>query len=109
TDTPENTFLVGWMPDNKAVIVTQDKDGNERDQLFRVDLDAPLTMHPLTEADPNFFLQHGEVHPNGRWLVYAANIDLETGEEVELSSVIRQDLETGERIILATPDKNNYN
>ena len=88
--------------------MTQDKAGNERNQLFRVDLDTPLTMHPLTEADPKYFLHSGELHPNGKWLVYAANTDTES-EETEISAVIRHDLETGERITLATPQKPNYN
>jgi dipeptidyl aminopeptidase/acylaminoacyl peptidase len=109
TDTPENTFLVGWIPNTHAVIVTQDKDGNEREQLFRVDIEQPLKMQPLTEANPNYYIHHGELHPNGKWLVYAANVDIETGKEIELSVVIRHDLETGERLTLAKPEKNNYN
>lgn len=109
TNTPENTFLVGWTPNNQSVIVTQDKDGNERHQLFRVAISKPLTMLPLTEENPNFFIHHGQLHPNGKWLVYAANLDVETGAEIELSVVIRHDIETGKRVTLATPKKNNYN
>ena len=109
TDTPENTFLIGWTPDNQSLIVSQDKDGNEREQLFRVDLNQPLVMRPLTEENPNYFIHHGQLHPNGKWLVYAANLDLETCEEIELSVLIRHDLDTGERIVLASPEKNNYN
>jgi dipeptidyl aminopeptidase/acylaminoacyl peptidase len=109
TDTPENTYFVSWIPDSSAVIVTQDKDGNEREQLFRVFIDKPLTMHPLTEADPNYFIHHGELHPNGNWLVYAANVDVDTGDEIEQSVVIRHNLETGERLTLAKPHKANYN
>jgi Tol biopolymer transport system component len=50
SDTADETYLVSWTPDSKAVIVAQDKDGNEREQLFRIDLDRPLVMIPLTEA-----------------------------------------------------------
>ena len=105
TDTPENTELVSWTPDSRAVIVQQDKSGNERAQLFRVDIDKPLTMIPLTEADPNHYLWGGQLHPNGKWLVYGANFDVTTGAEIEPTYVYRHDLTTGERMILARPQK----
>jgi dipeptidyl aminopeptidase/acylaminoacyl peptidase len=105
TDTPDNTYLVSWTPDSRAVIVAQDKDGNERDQLLRIDLDQPLKMIPLTEANPNYYIQGGQLHPNGKWLVYAANFDVSTGEEIEETWLYRHDLETGEQVPLAKPQK----
>ncbi|MDX1993890.1 MAG: prolyl oligopeptidase family serine peptidase [bacterium] len=108
TDTPEETYFVSWTPDSRAVIVEQDRDGNERAQLFRVDLDAPLTMKPLTEENPNYFIRGGELHPDGRTLVYAANVDVATGEEIEPTWVYRHDLETGERTPIARPEKGGY-
>jgi hypothetical protein len=65
------------------VIVSQDKDGNERVQLFRVDLDYPLTLIPLTEPGPNYFIRGGSLHPRENWLVYGANVHPESGEETE--------------------------
>ena len=70
TGTRENTFLVSWAPDSRSVIVEQDEGGNERAQIFRVYLDRPLEMIPLTEPGPNYFIRGGDLHPNGRWLVY---------------------------------------
>lgn len=105
SDTSDNTWVVAWTRDSRAVIVRQDKDGNERVQLFRIDLDRPLEMQPLTEADPNYYIRGGELHPNGRWLVYAANVDAATGQEIEQSRVYRHDLETGERLTLARPER----
>ncbi|HEY0602024.1 MAG TPA: prolyl oligopeptidase family serine peptidase [Herpetosiphonaceae bacterium] len=105
SDTPDNTWVVAWTRDSRAVIVRQDKDGNERVQLFRIDLDRPLEMQPLTEADPGYYIRGGELHPNGRWLVYAANVDDATGQEIEPSWVYRHDLETGERLPLARPER----
>jgi dipeptidyl aminopeptidase/acylaminoacyl peptidase len=105
TDTPETTYLVSWTIDSKAVIVAQDKNGNERDQLFRVDIDRPLEMIPLTEADPNYYVQGGQLHPNGRWLVYAANFDAVSGKELEETWLYRHDLTIGEKIPLAKPMK----
>lgn len=101
TDTPENTLLVGWTRDSRALIVSQDKGGNERDQLFRVFLAEPQVMQPLTEEDPNYFIHGAEMHPNGNWLVYAANVDVQSGEEIEAKAIIRHDVDNGERLELA--------
>ncbi len=105
TDTPDNTIVVSWTPDSQAVIVEQDKDGNERMQLFRVDHARPGEMIPLTAANPNYYIRGGQLHPNGRWLVYAANVDAASGAEIEPTWVFRHDLETGEQRALARPHK----
>ena len=108
TDTSHDSLVVGWTPDSHSVLVSQDRDGDERAQLFRVDLDQPGAMHPLTESSPNFYLLGGQLHPNGRWLVYAANLDATTQQEIEPSWLYRHDLETGERKILARPQRGCY-
>jgi dipeptidyl aminopeptidase/acylaminoacyl peptidase len=108
TETSDDTWLASWTPDSKGVLVAQDRDGDERYQLFRVDIANPGAMHPLTEASPNYFLRGGQLHPNGRWLVYAANFDVGSGEEIEPTWVYRHDLESGERVILAQPKKACY-
>lgn len=103
TETPENTRLAGWTPDSRAVLVTQDTDGNERDRLYRVDLYRPLALRLLTDEEPQYYLRGGELHPNGRWLVYGANFDAATGAEIEPTWIYRHDLETGERRVMARP------
>ncbi|MBN1657641.1 MAG: S9 family peptidase [Anaerolineae bacterium] len=108
TETDQNTCLVSWTPDSRAVIVGHDTDGDERVQLFRVDLDRPGALQPLTEPAPEFFLRGGQLHPNGRWLVYAANWDEAAGKEIDPTWVYRHDLETGERVPLARPDRPAY-
>ena len=108
TDTPDDTEIFSWTPESDAIIVGQDNDGDERTQLFRIKVDKPGNMEPLTEASPNFYIRGGQLHPNGRWLVYAANFDPETGEEIEASCVLRHDLQTGERRILARPERGNF-
>lgn len=109
TETPDNTYLIGWTPDSRGVLVEQDKDGNERATIYRVDLDNPLTMMPLTDVDPNYFIRGGDLHPNGKWIVYGANVDASTGEEIEPTWMYRQDLDTGEKVVLACPQKGGYN
>jgi pimeloyl-ACP methyl ester carboxylesterase len=108
TDSDQDTVLVSWTPDSRAVIVEQDKDGDERVQLFRVDLDRPLTMKPLTEAWPNFYIRGGSLHPNQKWLVYGANVHPESGEETEETWIYRHNLENGERQPLAQPKRGCY-
>ena len=105
TETPEATFAVSFAPDSRSVIVGEDKDRNERVRLFEVYVDEPKRMIPLTEEDPPFFLRGGTLHPNRTWLVYGANYDAERKEEIEPTWVYRQDLETGETIALAKPEK----
>ena len=54
TETPEATFVESFAPHSKAVIVGEDKNGNERVRLFEVKIDRPKEMIPLTEKDPTF-------------------------------------------------------
>ncbi len=105
THTPEWTSLVSWAPDSRSVIVAEDRGGNERAQLFRISLDRPQTRVPLTEQDPPYFIRGGDLHPNGRWLVYGANYDFQGQRELEPTWVYRHDLESGERLPLARPQK----
>ncbi len=108
TETSDDTLVVSWTPDSSAVIVGQDHDGDERTQLFQVGLDEPGMMEPLTEQSPNFYVHGGQLHPNGSWLIYGANLDPESGEEIETTLVYRHDLATGERLVLARPRKSNF-
>ncbi len=108
TATSDNTFLVAWTPDSRALLAAQDRDGDERFTLYRVDLDQPLTLTPLTELEPNYFLRGGHLHGNGRWLVYGANYDFAAGREIEATWIYRHDLETGERLVLARPVKGGW-
>ena len=105
TDTDQNTYFFSWTADSQSVIVGQDMDGDERIQLFKVHLAAPEAMFPLTEARPNYFIQDGILHPNGKWLFYGANRHPETGDETEESYIYRHDLKTGERLALAQQQK----
>lgn len=106
--TPENTYLVSWSADGSAVIVAEDHGGDERARLFRIAIDDPEVMHPLTEDHPDFFLRGGELHPNNELLIYGANYDFAAGREIEPTWVYRHNLRTGERLPLARPAKPAY-
>jgi dipeptidyl aminopeptidase/acylaminoacyl peptidase len=107
TDTPEDTTFVAWAPDSRAILVEHDHQGDERVQLFRVDLERPGVLLPLTEAAPGYYIHGGQLHPNGRWLFYSANVD-QRGQETEAAWIYRHDLETGERHVLARPEKASW-
>ena len=100
-----DTAVASWTPDGEAILVTQDTDGDERARLYRVRLDAPGVMEPLTGPEPNYYLGGGQLHPNGRWLFYSANLDAESGEETEEDRLYRHDLEGGGLLTLARPER----
>jgi len=108
TDTDQDTFFVSWTRNSQSIVVEQDQDGDERVQLFRVDLNHPLVMHPLTEPHPNYYIQGGFVHPKNNWLVYGANVHPRTGLETEETYIYRHDLTSRERAALAKPEKAAY-
>ena len=107
TDTGEDTELVGWTPDSRALLVRHDQQGDERVQLFRVDLERPGVLVALTEPTPSYYIHGGALHPNGRWLFYGANVD-ERGQEIEATWIYRHDLATGERRALARPEQPSW-
>ena len=45
---------------------------------------------------------------HGRWLVYGANVDVETGQEIEETWIYRHDLRSGELEVLARPRRGNF-
>jgi dipeptidyl aminopeptidase/acylaminoacyl peptidase len=105
THTPELTRFISWTLDSRAVIVAEDHDGDERVRLFRVELAHPGEMQPLTEDRPPYFIRGGSLHPDGRTLFYGANYDFAAEREIEPTWIYRHDLETGERAVIARPQK----
>jgi dipeptidyl aminopeptidase/acylaminoacyl peptidase len=108
THTPEATKLVSWSPDSKAVIVSDDHNGDEFTRLFRVDITQPLVMRPLTEDRPPYFIRGGMLHPNGRDLFYGANFDFMAGQVIDPTWIYRHDLISGERVTIARPVAPNW-
>jgi dipeptidyl aminopeptidase/acylaminoacyl peptidase len=106
TETVEgDSEVVSWTSEGDAVLVSQDNNGDERVRLFLVRLTEPGAMEPLSAASPNYYLRGGQLHIDGRWLIYAANLNAESGEESETDRLYRHDLQTDERLVLAKPEK----
>jgi dipeptidyl aminopeptidase/acylaminoacyl peptidase len=66
---------------------------------------ADMAPKQAANAEGKFRLSGGELHPNGRWLVYGINRDPASGQETEASLVIRLDLASGEERVLARPQR----
>ena len=105
TETPEFTRLLDFYPKNNSILVCEDKDRNERMRLFKVNINEPKKMIPLTEENPKYFLNWGGIHPSENFLIYGINYDEEKGIEIEPSWVYKHNLKTNERIAIAKPKK----
>ena len=98
-------MVVSWASQGDGVLVSQDNNGDERVRLFLIRLADPGVMEPLTSARPNYYLRGGQLHKDGRWLIYAANLNATSDEETETDRLYRHDLQTDERLVLARPEK----
>jgi len=108
THTPEMTVLVSWTADSQAVILSEDHDRDERARLFKVDIHQPEMMQPLTEDSPPYFMRGGSLHPDGMTCFYGMNFDVGSGKVIEPTWIYKHNLETGERIPIAKPEKATY-
>lgn len=105
THTPEATTLVRWAPDSQSVIVAEDQSGDERITLYRVFLSHPEQMRRMTEYHPEYYVRGGNISPEGRFLYYGANFDCVSGKLIEPTWIYRHDLVSGERTVLARPNR----
>ncbi|MHA1965824.1 MAG: prolyl oligopeptidase family serine peptidase [Candidatus Thorarchaeota archaeon] len=108
TKTPEITNIMDWSPDSKSILVAEDKARNERVTLYRVFLDNPGEMMPVSEIEPSFFMHGGFFGPRGDFITYSVNYDYDTKKETETFRVVIQDLESGSKSVIARPDKPTY-
>ncbi len=103
------TRAVSWAPDSLSLLVEREHNGNERVWLSKVALRDPKSDIPVTSVDPSFFLRGGSLHPDGRTLVYGANVELVSGKTIEPTCVICRNLSTGEDVELARPLRGGEN
>ena len=109
TNTNELTVFHQWFPDSKSVIISQDTARNERTTCYRVFLDEPNKLHPLTQVNPDFFLRTPCLSPDGGNLYFFANYDFDEKKETEISYLYLQNLDSGIIKKIASPAKPAYN
>ncbi len=109
TKTIETTIFYEWWPNSKSILVGEDRGGNERVTLFRVYLEEPLKLHPLTKLSPNFYLRSPSISPDGKILYYFANYDFKKLKETEVSHLYSHSLSDEEINLLTSPEKPAYN
>ncbi len=107
TDFGQKTSIISWTEDNQTLVVSHDYDGDERHRLYTVEV-LTGTVTPLNEEHPEYFVRGGQITRDGRFLVYGANYDFETKQEIESTLVYKHDLVTGTRTVLARPEKPGY-
>jgi len=105
TRTKNSTDFEDWAPDSKSILISEDTGGDQRSTLYQIYLDSPFDMRPLTPVKPEYFTQGALFNPSGDSIVYSVNYDIDRKKETETFRLIVQDLESGEKIIVARPDK----
>ncbi|TDQ84206.1 dipeptidyl aminopeptidase/acylaminoacyl peptidase [Dongia mobilis] len=93
-----------WSRDGRSLIVGQSQEGDERISLLQVFLDGRPSRR-LTPEAPDYYIHGGQLLGDNRHLVYAANLDPETGAEIEESVVYLHDIETGGKRALARTER----
>jgi dipeptidyl aminopeptidase/acylaminoacyl peptidase len=96
-----------WTPDSLGIVYGRSKDGDERVGLHLVYIDG-RPSRALTEDRPDYYIHGGQLTSDNRTLVLAANVDPQSGGEIEPSLIYRQDVESGERRVLARPQRAHF-
>jgi dipeptidyl aminopeptidase/acylaminoacyl peptidase len=100
---PLDAAVECWSADSRHLIVALTEGGDEKARLHLVPVEGGAAPRLLTDPAPDYYyIVGGDLHPNGRWLVYAANVG-DDGRPMEATWIHRQDLETGARLALARP------
>lgn len=113
--TLQDTRLVSWSADSRSLVLSEDRDGNERARLYRVRI-APDEkgmlwvgdMQSLTLENQTYFVRGGTLSPDEKRLYYGANYDFSSKELIEPTWIYCLDLRTGQHTPLARPIKPAY-
>ena len=102
TSGPDDAAVESWSADSRQLILALTDGGDEKVRLHIVPVEGGAAPRLLTDPAPDYYIIGGDLHPNGRWLVYAANTD-EDGRPIEATRIHRQDIETGARAVAGAP------
>ncbi len=59
----------------------------------------------LTPEEPDYYIHGGQLLADNRHLINAANVDPDSGEEIEPALIYLHDIETGAKHVIARPEK----
>lgn len=93
-----------WARDGQSLIVGQSDGGDERITLLQVFLDGRPSRR-LTPEAPDYYIHGGQLLADNRTLVYAANVDPVSGDEIEPALIYVHDIESGDKKVIARPEK----
>jgi len=102
TNGPHGAVVECWSADSRHLVLALTDGGDEKVRLHLAPVEGGTEPRLLTEPAPGYFIVGGDLHPNGRWLIYAANAD-EDGTAIEPTRIHRLDIATGARRVLARP------
>src|SRR5262245_39139900 len=102
TDGPHDAAVESWSADSRHLILALTDGGDEKVRLHIAPVAGDAPPRLLTDPAPAHYVIGGDLHPNGRWLVYAANRG-DAGQAIEPSWIYRHDIESGARTVLARP------
>ena len=105
TQSNEYTRMVQWWPDSQSVVIVEDKGGNERDVLYRVYLNQPLVIHPISNESPEYYMRAPHITKDEKYLYFAANYDFTIQKETESVGIFKQTLLSEEIVELARTEK----
>lgn len=96
-----------WARDGQSIIVGQSQGGDERISLLQVFPDGRPPRR-LTPEAPDYYIHGGQLLGDNRHLVYAANRDPESGDEIEETVIYLHDLGSGALRVLARTEKAGF-
>jgi Tol biopolymer transport system component/dienelactone hydrolase len=100
TDGVDHFYVNHVAANGKVLILSQSIGANEHDRLFHCDLTADASLRALTPLQADHYVFGGEIFAD-RFMVYAADYDYEARTITDGSWIYRQDLVSGERLVLA--------
>jgi dipeptidyl aminopeptidase/acylaminoacyl peptidase len=75
THGPHGAVAECWSADGRDLVLALTDGGDEKVRLHLVAVEGGAEPRLLTDPAPGYFIVGGDLHPNGRWLIYAANAD----------------------------------
>lgn len=108
--TDEDTNLISWSADSKALVLSEDHDGDEHARLFRVGFEFDDhgelrigALEPLTSPSPAYYLRGGSLSLDGKKLYFGANYDFATNQILDATWIYQKNLESGSNTVLGKP------